>query len=398
MAQQKLYLKKFYKNKGNLIPIVIFVAAILFVIVMNTRVGAESNFLAMAQDEIKTNKAMRDLNEQTMKELAETEEEKADFKANQDASNIRIQEQERMVSLYKNEDWSEAYKWKIRFLKEAYGTNASEAQFSTELKEAILRQIVVYEKLEKLDIKADQEDLEVQGVTFLYRMLANFFPVLFVIILCFTLNTVFTNRFRNNLDRSLLFPQKYVRGTSERLLFALSIAIFSYVLSGVTAYLSASLLSGAGSLKYPMALNTGSEIVTKPVGELLWQTVCLQILAIVVVILTIDFISKICRRAMPTLFISLLVLATPVLAVGKIEPLNRWAHLLPGSYFNATSICDNTLALLCDNGNITFINGIFVLVATIVVLLVLIYGIDIRRRSMITLGSSIKNSELLNNI
>lgn len=133
---------------------------------MNTRVGAESNFLAMAQDEIKTNKAMRDLNEQTMKELAETEEEKADFKANQDASNIRIQEQERMVSLYKNEDWSEAYKWKIRFLKEAYGTNASEAQFSTELKEAILRQIVVYEKLEKLDIKADQEDLEVQGVTF----------------------------------------------------------------------------------------------------------------------------------------------------------------------------------------------------------------------------------------
>lgn len=204
-------------------------------------------------------------------------------------------------------------------------------------------------------------------------------PVLFVIILCFTLNVAFTDRFRNSLDRSLLLPQKYVRGTTERLFFGLILALSFYVISCVVAYLSASLLSGQGSFDYPIAINMKSGITTKPVGELLAQTVCLQVLAIIVIVLTLDFVSKMCKRAMPTLFISLLVLIGPVLAVGKIEPLSKWAHILPGTYFNATSITNNYLSILCDNGNINFENGVLVMCVASIGLLILNYGIDSRR-------------------
>ncbi|MBC2263620.1 hypothetical protein HCB37_03725 [Listeria booriae] len=390
MGQQKLYFKKFYKNKGNWLPIIVFIVAILFVLIMNTRVSEDRDFTAMAQDEIKANKEILILNEQTMKDSAKTEKDKADFEASEKINKARVKEQEKMVDLYTDGKWAEAYRIKIHLLKESFGLYTGEMEAPAELKESIYRQIAIYTKLEQLNIKSDQEDMETQGATFLYRTLANFVPVLFVIILCFTLNTIFTDRFRNNLDRDLLLPQKYTRATSERLLFGLLLSITFYVISGVIAYLSASLLSGTGSFSYPIAINMEPNIVTKPVGELLFQTMCLQVLTIVLVVLTLDLVSKLCKRVMPTLFISLLVLISPVLAVGKIEPLNRWAHLLPGTYFNATSISDSYLSMLCDNGNINFENGILVLSIAILILLLVNYVIDSRRGISLTLNTNQK--------
>lgn len=387
MGQQKLYFKKFYKNKGNWLPIIVFIVAILFVLIMNTRVSEERGFTAMAQDEIKANKEILTLNEKTMEESAKTEKDKADFEASEKINKARVQEQEQMVDLYEDGKWAEAYRIKIHLLKESFGMYTGDMEAPTELKESIYRQIAIYTKLEQLDIKADQDDMETQGATFLYRTLANFMPVLFVIILCFTLNTIFTDRFRNNLDRDLLLPQKYVRATSERLFFGLLLSITFYVISCMIAYLSASLLSGAGSFSYPIAINMDSNIITKPVGALLYQTICLQALAIILVVLTLDLVSKLCKRVMPTLFISLLVLISPVLAVGKIEPLNRWAHLLPGTYFNATSISDNYLSMLCGNEHINFENGMLVLFIAILILLLLNYGIDSRRGAKLTLNA-----------
>lgn len=390
MGQQKLYFKKFYKNKGNWLPIIVFIVAILFVLIMNTRVSEERGFTAMAQDEIKANKEILTLNEKTMEESAKTEKDKADFEASEKINKARVQEQEQMVDLYEDGKWAEAYRIKIHLLKESFGMYTGDIEAPTELKESIYRQIAIYTKLEQLDIKADQDDMETQGATFLYRTLANFMPVLFVIILCFTLNTMFTDRFRNNLDRDLLLPQKYVRATSERLFFGLLLSIAFYFISSMIAYLSASLLSGTGSFSYPIAINMESNITTKPVGDLLFQTICLQVLAIILVVLILDFVSKLCKRVMPTLFISLLILISPVLAVGKIEPLNQWAHLLPGTYFNATSISDNYLSMLCDNGNINFENGMLVLFIAILILLILNYGIDSRRGAKLTLNASQK--------
>ncbi|MBC1502069.1 hypothetical protein HB943_15815 [Listeria weihenstephanensis] len=386
MRQQKLYYKKFYKNKGNWIPIFVFVLAILLVLIMNTRVGEDRNLAGMEKKEIALNKVALTLNEQREKS-AQTEKEQADYNEGKELSKARIAKQQRIVDLYDNESWSEAYKIKINLIKESYGLYTGDTPDSPELRESIYRQIAIYTKLAELDIKSDQEDMETQGTTFLYRILANFFPVLFVIILCFTLNTVFTDRFYNNIDRSLLLPQKNVTGTYQRLLFGILVAFALYVMTCLIAYLPASVISGAGSFEYPIVINTNAGITTEPVGSLIVQVIVLQFLAIIIAVLMIDLVSKLFKRLMPTLFISLLILIAPVLAVGKMEPMSQWAHLLPGTYFNATAVVDNSLAILCDNGNISFINGVTTLGVMLFVLLILDFGIDGYHSRAVTLNT-----------
>ncbi|MBC1458517.1 hypothetical protein [Listeria newyorkensis] len=385
MGQQKLYFKKFYKNKGNWIPILVFIVAILLVLIMNTRVADERNMAGMVQAEISMNEEMLALNGQR-NESAETAEEKAAFKEGEELSRARINTQKRMVELYNNEKWAEAYRINIHLTKESFGLYDGETPASPELRESISRDIAIYTKLAELDIKSDQVDMETQGATFLYRTLANFFPVLFVIILCFTLNAVFTDRFYGHLDRSLLLPQKYIVGTVQRLLFGLLLAVVLYIVTCLIAYLSASAFSGSGSFAYPIAIDTRTGVKTESVGSLLVQTVALQLLAIIVVVLMIDLVSKLCKRMMSTLFISLLVVVAPVLVVGKIVPLDRWAHLLPGTYFNAVSVVDNSLAIISDNGSISFINGVIVLIVMTTILLILNFGMDGWRSKGVTLN------------
>lgn len=385
MGQQTLYFKKFYKNKGSWLPIFVFALAILAVLVMNTRVGAERNLSGMEKEEIALNRAMLTVNEQSMAS-AQTEEEKAAFEEGDALSKARIAKQQSVVDLYDNESWSEAYKAKIDLIKESYGVYTGDMNASQELKESIFRQIAIYTKLAELDIKSDQEDMETQGTTFLYRMLTNFFPVFFVIILCFTLNMVFTDRFYQNIDRSLLLPQKYVKVTSQRLLFGLLVAFSLYIITCLIAYLPASFLSGVGSFEYPIAISTNGGITTEPVGRLLAQMIVLQALSIAVVVCTIDFVSKLFKRVMTTLFVSLLILAAPVLAIGKIEPLNEWANLLPGTYFNSAAVVDYSLGMLCDNASINFVNGVLVLSVALLTLLILNFGIDGYRSKVVTLN------------
>lgn len=166
MGQQKLFFKQFYKNKGNWLPIIVFIVAILFVLIMNTRVSGDRDFVAMAQDEIQANKEILTLNKQTMKESAKTERDKADFEASEKVNKARVQEQEKMVNLYTDEKWAEAYKLKVHLLKESFGLYTGDIEAPAELKESIYRQIAIYTKLEQLDIKSDQEDMETQGATF----------------------------------------------------------------------------------------------------------------------------------------------------------------------------------------------------------------------------------------
>lgn len=165
MGQQTLYFKKFYKNKGSWLPIFVFVLAILAVLVMNTRVGAERNLSGMEKEEIALNRAMLTVNEQSMAS-AQTEEEKAAFEEGDALSKARIAKQQSVVDLYDNESWSEAYKVKIDLIKESYGVYTGDMNASQELKESIFRQIAIYTKLAELDIKSDQEDMETQGTTF----------------------------------------------------------------------------------------------------------------------------------------------------------------------------------------------------------------------------------------
>ncbi|EUJ48931.1 hypothetical protein [Paenilisteria rocourtiae] len=387
----RLYFKKLYKNKGSWLPIGVFVLAVLLVLVMNTRVGAERNLEGMEREDLATNKEALVLNQQSL-ESAQTQEEKEAFAEGIKISEAHIEKQQKIIDSYSSGNWSEAYKIKIGFIKEASELYNEDMPDYSYIKESNLREVAIYTQLMKLDIKSDQEDLETQGATFLYRMLASFFPVFFIVVLCFTLNISFTDRFYNHLDRSLLLPQKYVKGTSQRLLFGFLVAVTLYVMSCLLAYLSASMLSGAGSFEYPIAVERKAEFVTMPVGGLLVKAMTLQILAIIVVVLTVDLVSKLCKRVMSTLFVSLLILVVPVVAVGKIVPLNIWAEFLPGTYFNAVSVVDNSLAILCDNAGIHFSNGVLVLVVTTIVLLILNFGIDSRRSKVVNLNADMKTT------
>ncbi|WP_149023044.1 hypothetical protein [Listeria floridensis] len=329
----------------------------------------EHDLAAVSEENILLNQEGVKFNENQANNQSLTQEDQENLKETEKFAQQQIKQYQQIKELYASGKWSEAYQLK---LKELEFSLQIEKEAPTgrgdELKRLFNRDILKYQELQKLNIKEELDNQETQGFTYLYRVLKSFFPILFLVVLCFSLTTVFTDRFFLDLDRSKLYPGSTLFKTFERIVFAFMLAFIIYGVVIILAFLSASLLSGWGTLQYPMVVEIGEKTVLFTVGSLLWKTILLQLLAMAVVVLMIDLISKLVKKLMPTLFISLVVLIAPPLLIGKVEFFNQVATFLPQTYFNAGQVVTQTLAESCRNPNITFLNGIIVLLLCVIIL------------------------------
>ncbi|WP_088816213.1 MULTISPECIES: ABC transporter permease [Listeria] len=375
MQQQTFYFKKFFKTKGNWIPLFVLVATILFVLIMNTITEKEHDMAAIADLNMSINEQGFKNNQKKRNngELSKEDEQLLD--ENQVSTQQLLTTYQKIRDYYNSGQYKQAYALKIKeieksiaFEKETFTDNGMES--------LNIRDLTKYKKLQELNINEQVEDMETQGFTYLYRMLVNFFPLLIIIVSCFALTSVLTERFHNGLDRMKLMPLSSFRNTTERLVFSTCVALIIYFLSILFAFLPATVLSGLGSLNYPILSEMSGGYVTLPVGKLLLETIILQMLSLLIVILVIDLISKIVKKAMPTLFLSLILLIAPTFLIGKVVFLDKIAAFLPMTYFNSGQVTNYFLAEACNNPTITFVTGVIVLLISLCLLLVINYYID----------------------
>ncbi|WP_294604501.1 hypothetical protein [uncultured Lactobacillus sp.] len=225
-----------------------------------------------------------------------------------------------------------------------------------------------------------ESDSAVTGIQFLLDLNANYWPVLFSLVMIFILTYLFTGSYKNGLDISSVLPINRFQSTLTNNIVGLSVVSFIFLLLNLLVFGGAASIFGTGRSDYPYIIHhlVSGHLVPGivPTAKLLPQAVILQLLNFIFMVLFVQLIAKIFHNQLPTLLVSLLLLLGGHFVTIFIIPLEKIAQWLPGTYLGVLNIVSNQTAYTMNNSAINFSNGVFTLILSSILLLLLVLLID----------------------
>ena len=225
-----------------------------------------------------------------------------------------------------------------------------------------------------------ESDSAVTGIQFLLDLNANYWPVLFSLVMIFILTYLFTGSYKTGLDISTVLPINRLQNTLTNNIVGLSVVSFIFLLLNLLVFGGAASIFGTGRNDYPYIIHhlVSGHLVPGivPIAKLLPQAVILQLLNFIFMVLFVQLIAKIFHNQLPTLLVSLLLLLGGHFVTIFIIPLEKIAQWLPGTYLGVLNIVSNQTAYTMNNSAINFSNGVFTLILSSILLLLLVLLID----------------------
>lgn len=225
-----------------------------------------------------------------------------------------------------------------------------------------------------------ESDSAVTGIQFLLDLNANYWPVLFSLVMIFILTYLFTGSYKNGLDISTVLPINRFQSILTNNIVGLSVVSFIFLLLNLLVFGGAASIFGTGRSDYPYIIHhlVSGHLVPGivPTAKLLPQAVILQLLNFIFMVLFVQLIAKIFHNQLPTLLVSLLLLLGGHFVTIFIIPLEKIAQWLPGTYLGVLNIVSNQTAYTMNNSAINFSNGVFTLILSSILLLLLVLLID----------------------
>lgn len=225
-----------------------------------------------------------------------------------------------------------------------------------------------------------ESDSAVTGIQFLLDLNTNYWPVLFSLVMIFILTYLFTGSYKNGLDISSVLPINRFQSTLTNNIVGLSVVSFIFLLLNLLVFGGAASIFGIGRSDYPYIIHhlVSGHLVPGivPTAKLLPQAVILQLLNFIFMVLFVQLIAKIFHNQLPTLLVSLLLLLGGHFVTIFIIPLEKIAQWLPGTYLGVLNIVSNQTAYTMNNSAINFSNGVFTLILSSILLLLLVLLID----------------------
>ncbi|KJY56222.1 hypothetical protein [Lactobacillus melliventris] len=225
-----------------------------------------------------------------------------------------------------------------------------------------------------------ESDSAVTGIQFLLDLNENYWPVLFSLVMIFILTYLFTSSYKNGLDISTVLPINRLQSTLTNNIAGLVVVSFIFLLLNLLVFGGAASIFGIGRSDYPYIIHhlVSDHLVPGivPTAKLLPQAVILQLLNFIFMVLLVQLIAKIFHNQLPTLLVSLLFLLGGHFVTVFIIPLEKIAQWLPGTYLGVLNIVSNQTAYTMDNSAINFSNGVFTLILSSILLLLLVFLID----------------------
>ena len=211
-----------------------------------------------------------------------------------------------------------------------------------------------------------EENPPVTGIQFLLNLNQLYLPFLFILVITFVLNQLYTSKYRNRADISSLLPinssKKYIFDNLSGVI--ISAGIFYSV--NILVFVIASLIFKTGNLNYPFYLyksligQTINEYI--PTSRVMVPIIILQIFVGLFVINFVQLVSSIVRDKFSSLFISLVLLLGLNLSTTVIQPLQKLAMWLPTTYFNTINVVSGEISVQYHNAQITFVSGVMTLI------------------------------------
>lgn len=376
MKQLFIFLfKKILKSRLNIAIIILLTIFLSVSFYFNSQTEQYLTLENRLETHIKENKKAIQKNEEKLSTMNDTLSDEYQFaKKNLESQKEQLKQRNQILSLLKQQKWKEAYFLQWKNEEKNYEIISKEDYSSTELKVAIIREREVYKSLYPLNIKAHNLDFPTYGIDQIVWVSSAIIPTLFLISIIFLITQLFTDRYKDGLDTSILLPFSRVKYAICTLGVGLSYVSLLYIGLCIFSLLLGIFNNGFGRLDYPYPiLDVVSQNVSiVKIQDILLDSLMLNFLALIVIVEVVYLVSLFLKQKTVSLFISLILIVGLIFGTNAIQPLQKYAHIIPFTYIRAVEILSGRFPKTIQNVYLNWDFGIMILPLFIVILFILI--------------------------
>lgn len=376
MKQLFIFLfKKILKSRLNIAIIILLTIFLSVSFYFNSQTEQYLTLENRLETHIKENEKAIQKNEEKLSTMSDTLSDEYQFaKKNLESQKEQLKQRNQILSLLKQQKWKEAYFLQWKNEEKNYEIISKEDYSSTELKVAIIREREVYKSLYPLNIKAHNLDFPTYGIDHIVWVSSAIIPTLFLISIIFLITQLFTDRYKNGLDTSILLPFSRVKYAICTLGVGLSYVSLLYIGLCIFSLLLGIFNNGFGRLDYPYPiLDVVSQNVSiVKIQDILLDSLMLNFLALIVIVEVVYLVSLFLKQKTVSLFISLILIVGLIFGTNAIQPLQKYAHIIPFTYIRAVEILSGRFPKTIQNVYLNWDFGIMILLLFIVILFILI--------------------------
>ena len=370
-----LQLKKVTKHNLSIISLVILLLISFGLLYMkSTQLMGTGSLKGDAQGQIAMKKQALQADRQALKRYSPQGKSYKAIEKDIKQTEIGLRKDQAFVDNINHNHWKRVYETKLKREQKGKLTDLSSDEKDGH-KSVILR--LKYLIAHPMPYESDNA---VTGIQFLLDLNANYWPALFSLVMIFILTYLFTGSYKNGLDISTALPINRLQSTLTNNIAGLVVVSFIFLLLNLLVFGGAASIFGTGRNDYPYIIHhlVSDHLVPGivPTAKLLSQAVILQLLNFIFMVLLVQLIAKIFHNQLPTLLVSLLLLLGGHFVTVFIIPLEKIAQWLPGTYLGVLNIVSNQTAYTMNNSAINFSNGVFTLILSSILLLLLVFLID----------------------
>lgn len=370
-----LQLKKVTKHNLSIISLVILLLISFGLLYMkSTQLMGTGSLKGDAQGQIAMKKQALQADRQALKRYSPQGKSYKAIEKDIKLTEIGLRKDQAFVDNINHNHWKRVYETKLKREQKGKLTDLSSDE-KDGYKSVILR--LKYLIAHPMPYESDSA---VTGIQFLLDLNENYWPVLFSLVMIFILTYLFTSSYKMGLDISTVLPINRLQSTLTNNIAGLAVVSFIFLLLNLLVFGGAASIFGTGRSDYPYIIHhlVSDHLVPGivPTAKLLPQAVILQLLNFIFMVLLVQLIAKIFHNQLPTLLVSLLFLLGGHFVTIFIIPLEKIAQWLPGTYLGVLNIVSNQTAYTMNNSAINFSNGVFTLILSSILLLLLVFLID----------------------
>lgn len=216
------------------------------------------------------------------------------------------------------------------------------------------------ESILQKDIEPVNELYSTKGFIFLKNTITVFFSYTGIALVLFLIGDILSREIERNTIK-LLFTQAIPRINILNSKFFISIMSSILLLLTIvfTSFISGSLLSGTGSIHYPIPQYT-NPMKFISIFEYLLQSSFLFIFVIIYIISLVLFLSVFSNNSITSIGLTIVIIGFWSFAITNFNLLSNVSHLVPFTYIKTPEIIDGSLAITLSNKSINLLNGILI--------------------------------------
>ncbi|MBE9908834.1 hypothetical protein [Enterococcus casseliflavus] len=384
MIYSKYILKVGFKNKLNLIPLLIPIAIMIFLMIMNTQAIKSTGYVPLLKDGIGIMEGALQRQEGILKDepnLSEQDEKEIAEANTALGENIQLTKQS--ITLAEEGRWTDSLAIQLKLMEEneLHDIENGNIPDNENFAQHTFMKYSAYKQLSKLNAEPQYDGLEMKGTNYVFRMMDSIFPIIFLLCLIALISNVVNSSIIGRIDIEKLFPENPVKFHLKKIAILTLFGLLFYLFFIGAAFVLSSVLNGVGTLQYPINIYDTGFDQTKPLIDIVTRAGILQLLSLLFVISCVYLISILAKSGLTTLFVSTIAILGPIILTGQIAPIAKYLHILPTTYVNSIRVVTNQLAFENKNSLINFGNGMLVLLISNLLIISIILVIKVRSRS-----------------